>query len=94
MHRDLKCANILLLKKPTIEIRVIDFGLAISLDDPEAFKSTCGTAGYFAPEILATHTRCLTSDIFSLGVVFFHLYSVPNPIFHRLTGKALFPGQN
>eukprot|EP00826_Nyctotherus_ovalis_P035628 TRINITY_DN3073_c0_g4_i4.p1 TRINITY_DN3073_c0_g4~~TRINITY_DN3073_c0_g4_i4.p1 ORF type:complete len:347 (-),score=114.67 TRINITY_DN3073_c0_g4_i4:122-1162(-) len=55
IHRDLKLANILLVKKPEKGVKpvvkITDFGLAYALENQQAAHTTCGTPLYMAPEI-------------------------------------------
>jgi serine/threonine protein kinase len=52
MHRDLKPENIM-FKSPNAvdELKIVDFGLATSLDAETFPYPKCGTPGYVAPEI-------------------------------------------
>jgi calcium-dependent protein kinase len=54
-HRDIKTENILMSDKDTsatIEIKLIDFGLACPFNSPEIKNKVAGTMLYMAPEIL------------------------------------------
>ena len=50
MHRDLKLENIML--DANGYIKIIDFGLAKIINNDELALTQCGTAEYFAPEVL------------------------------------------
>jgi len=76
-HGDIKPENIL-INESTLEIQLIDFGLSCTMD-----CKTAGTILYDSPEILENilhqkHktfpvNRIQSSDIFSMGVVFYRL---------------------
>jgi len=55
IHRDLKLANLLLVKKPEKGVKPIvkitDFGLAYALENQQVAHTTCGTPLYMAPEV-------------------------------------------
>lgn len=75
VHRDLKPENICFLTAGEITIRIIDFGFAKCLRDPnETMSKKCYTLDYAAPEVLGlangqTYTK--TCDIWSLGVILY-----------------------
>ena len=51
-HRDLKPENIL-FNEITGEVKLIDFGLAVSVGSAERMRvDFCGSPGFFAPEML------------------------------------------
>jgi serine/threonine protein kinase len=78
MHRDLKLANILLVDEETSAVKLVDFGLATDADECPYLYHRCGTPGYVAPEILNSkegNRYEVICDVFSLGVIFFILYS-------------------
>ena len=50
MHRDLKLENLML--DANGYIKIIDFGLAKIVNNDELAVTQCGTAEYFAPEVL------------------------------------------
>jgi serine/threonine-protein kinase len=79
LHRDLKPANIMLDGRG--EILVMDFGLAGLAHEIEDVRS--GTPAYMAPEQLAGQEVTTRSDIYSLGLVLYELF----------TGKAAFDGK-
>ncbi len=65
LHRDLKPANILVDKQG--QVRLIDFGIASSLEDDEEGGPL--TLAYAAPEQLRGAPLSVPTDIFALGVV-------------------------
>ena len=75
IHRDIKPQNILVT--PDGEPHIVDFGVGKSLEarGPTAPQpeSPAGTLGYMAPEQVWGHGSDARSDIFSLGVLLFHV---------------------
>ncbi|CDW88890.1 serine threonine protein kinase [Stylonychia lemnae] len=87
IHRDLKPDNILLNQKQRVEndITLADFGFAVDISKKYPDEALiCGTAGYFAPEILQGQRYSNKSDIFSTGCILYML----------MTNKSLFTGQH
>ncbi|MEO6086545.1 MAG: protein kinase [Umezawaea sp.] len=70
VHRDLKPSNVLLTDDG---LRVIDFGIAKAVDDPENnlthTGSMIGSPGFMSPEQAVSGTLGPASDVFSLGAV-------------------------
>ncbi len=76
LHRDLKPANIMLDGRG--HVRITDFGLAKLADD--AVKGEiAGTPAYMAPEQLSRGETTIQSELYSLGLILFELF----------TGKAV-----
>jgi hypothetical protein len=73
LHRDLKPANIMLDGRG--RVRITDFGLALSSDDATGRSETAGTPAYMAPEQIANGEASVRSDIYSLGLVFYELFT-------------------
>ena len=73
LHRDLKPANIMLDGRG--RVRITDFGLALSNDDAMSRSETAGTPAYMAPEQIAKGQASVRSDIYSLGLVFYELFT-------------------
>ncbi|CAD8057228.1 unnamed protein product [Paramecium sonneborni] len=87
MHRDLKPENIMFKHQNAYdELKIVDFGLATSVQAETYPYPKCGTPGYVAPEIAnlkdLNQKYDLICDLFSVGCIFYKL----------LTGKELFPG--
>jgi hypothetical protein len=73
LHRDLKPANIMLDGRG--RVRITDFGLALSSDDATGPSETAGTPAYMAPEQIGKGEASVRSDIYSLGLVFYELFT-------------------
>src|SRR5271169_6509220 len=73
LHRDLKPANIMLDGRG--RVRITDFGLAVSHEDAAGRIETSGTPAYMAPEQIAKGEASVRSDIYSLGLVFYELFT-------------------
>jgi serine/threonine protein phosphatase PrpC len=74
VHRDLKPENILLL--PDGEIKLLDLGLAYlpGVDEPDDDRLG-GTTRYMAPELFRKAPADQRSEVFSLGVTLYRLFS-------------------
>ncbi len=72
LHRDLKPANIMLDGRG--QVRITDFGLA-RLAGEEAKAEIVGTPAYMAPEQLARGETTIQSDLYSLGLILYELFT-------------------
>lgn len=73
IHRDLKPANIMI--DGNGQARIMDFGLAVSHRDADEQKGAAGTLSYMAPEQLAGRGSSVRSDVYSLGLVLYELFT-------------------
>ncbi|KAA1111894.1 hypothetical protein PGT21_014803 [Puccinia graminis f. sp. tritici] len=77
LHRDLKLDNCLLTEN--FRVKLCDFGLArFEARTAEEVRqlSFCGTDGYMSPEILRGAPFDLSTDVYSLGIIFCELISM------------------
>ena len=92
IHRDIKPENIILATRDFYSpLKLVDFGFSIILDRIDSkvtTKYSCGTPGYMAPEILAANTYGFSSDIWSLGVVFYIMLSGVMPFNPKLPDRV------
>jgi serine/threonine-protein kinase len=93
VHCDLKPANLMVInpETPFEQLKLMDFGLAQQLGAPapapgepaEAERAYAeGTPGYMSPEQVRGHSVDPRSDLYSVGVILYHL----------LTGRLPFAG--
>lgn len=82
IHRDIKPANVLLAGKS--DIKISDFGAALTLTAETTQVSGVGSPAYMSPEQVKEQPLTHQTDIFSLGVVMYQL----------LTGRLPFQGTN
>lgn len=79
VHRDIKPANILLVEGTNIKIG--DFGAAYLFQADHTQIAKIGTPVYMSPEQVRGDPLGYSSDMFSLGVVLYHLFTGQRP-FH------------
>jgi serine/threonine protein kinase len=72
VHRDLKPANILITSDGGV--KVVDFGVARSVDSEETIGRVIGTPAYMSPEQAQGDQPDARSDIYSLGLVMYELF--------------------
>jgi HEAT repeat protein len=103
VHRDIKPANILVNNEDIV--KVVDFGLAAAASEGGAESSRVtksgilvGTPTYMAPEQVRGRTIDTRTDIYSLGIVMYEMYTGQPPykdkdhmatLFKHVEGKAL-----
>ena len=79
VHRDIKPGNVMIDGRG--QVRLTDFGLAISADSAPTTEFRSGTPAYMSPEQLARKTPTVQSDLFAVGLVLYEVF----------TGRRAFP---
>jgi serine/threonine-protein kinase len=73
LHRDLKPANIMLDGRG--KVRITDFGIAAMVGTPGGDQIRAGTPAYMAPEQMAGTEVTVRSDIYSLGLLLYEIFT-------------------
>jgi serine/threonine-protein kinase len=73
LHRDLKPANIMIDGRG--QVLIMDFGLAVIAEQVQGAEVRSGTPAYMAPEQLAGLEVTERSDIYSLGLVLYEIFT-------------------
>ncbi|MFZ2267342.1 MAG: HDOD domain-containing protein [Azonexus sp.] len=87
IHRDLKPSNILLDENGTP--RVMDFGIAARIDDPQDSSVFSGSPFYMAPEYIETREISERSDIFAAGLILFELLCGQRAVSGETLGEVM-----
>jgi predicted ATPase/tRNA A-37 threonylcarbamoyl transferase component Bud32 len=93
VHRDIKPANIMVRKDGYVKI--LDFGLARLAREAEGHRSLdvttpgqlLGTVAYMSPEQVRGENVAASSDVFSLGIIFYEMATGRHP-FHANSPMA------
>lgn len=86
LHRDLKPANIML--DGNGEVRIADFGLSAHMEDYGKDRGRAGTPAYMAPEVLRGQRATVQSDLFSLGLILYEVFT-GKPVYRPTTISQL-----
>ena len=84
IHRDLKPANILRVGDAGSDVKISDFGAALTTSSDQTAVAGIGSPAYMSPQQVRDHPLNHQTDIFSMGVVMYQL----------LTGQRPFQGSN
>ena len=78
LHRDINTQNVFMMKNGIVKLG--DFGIARVLNSTtDMAQSVVGTPYYLSPEIVQSNTYAFTTDIWSLGVLFYELCALKPP---------------
>jgi len=80
MHRDIKPENIIV--KSDGMVKLLDYGVAKELKDKDFSSTMVGSRPYMAPEQIMGESQ-LASDVWSLGVIMYVLYTEYLPFYHE-----------
>jgi TolB-like protein/tetratricopeptide (TPR) repeat protein len=78
VHRDIKAQNV--MREEGGRVVLMDFGAGQVVGDSATAGRITGTPLYLAPEVLDGHDATVRSDIYSLGVLLYHLVTNDYPI--------------
>jgi len=95
LHRDIKAANVMVTAGR--RVKIVDFGLAVplALGQPSRPWDQFGTTACSAPEQLLGRSIDVRSDIFSFGVLLYHMLHGRQPFRGKSAAdvsKAIFAG--
>jgi serine/threonine-protein kinase len=77
LHRDLKPANVMIDRRG--RVRITDFGVAALAGEVGGGEPRAGTPAYMAPEHVAGGEVTVRSDLYSLGLVLYEMFSGRRP---------------
>ncbi len=93
-HRDLKPENLAYETKKHGDVRLIDFGFALDLNDESIDANNglifMGTPYYMAPEVVNKKELVAKSDMWSIGVAIFAMLVGYPPFVKARTEEELF----
>jgi serine/threonine protein kinase/Tfp pilus assembly protein PilF len=75
LHRDIKAGNV--MREEGGRILLMDFGLT---HETGQATQAAGTPAYMAPELLLGEPASVSSDVYALGVLLFHLVTAKYPV--------------
>lgn len=80
VHRDIKADNVMLTRDGgRLVLKLIDFGIACRLDEPERLDGVAGTPRTMAPEQVAREPVDERTDVWGLGVLLYEMLTARLP---------------
>jgi hypothetical protein len=81
VHRDVKPSNVLLAESGSIDVRLLDFGLAqmAEFDTLTGLGDIPGTLAYISPERLHGETATAAADVWAVGVLLWEALAGEHP---------------
>jgi len=97
VHRDVKPANVLLVDGPSLQVRLLDFGLAAfaEAETLTAVGDVPGTLAYISPERLDGEQGTNAGDVWAVGVMLWEALAGRHPFWQPsllATGSAIGQG--
>lgn len=92
VHRDLKPDNVFLTSSTPPEVKILDFGLSLTLTSKKltATGTIIGTPRYMAPEqIKSAHAAGAQADVYALGVIAYECLAGQSPFVASDHGQLL-----
>lgn len=78
-HRDLKPENIL-LNRETVQVKIVDFGMAALQPEGKKLTTACGSPHYAAPEVIRSRPYDgAQADVWSCGVILYVMLTGMTP---------------
>jgi serine/threonine-protein kinase len=88
LHRDIKAQNV--MREDGGRVVLMDFGAGLPVtEDPARAASITGTPLYLAPEVLERGEASARSDVYSVGVLLYHLVTGDFPVRGRGPSEIL-----
>jgi len=87
LHRDLKPANVMI--DGDGNARILDFGLAGLSEEFSENELAAGTPAYMAPEQLEGREQTVKTDLYSLGLVLYELFTSKKAFEARTIGELI-----
>lgn len=88
VHLDIKLENVILINKNPIRIKIIDLENCQKINNKS--NTYCGTQGYTSPEMILQRKYYYNTDVWSLGVILFMLYTHDNFLDKKLVKNKNF----
>lgn len=83
-HRDLKPENIL-LEQNTLQVKLVDFGMAALQPKGKLLTTPCGSIHYAAPEVFEKSYDGSKVDVWSLGIILYVMLTGQTPFQYDAT---------